>query len=150
VLAALLLLANAAATSRAPAAPTVAQPATGLDAATVAQPHPGGDRIMGVIDLDSSAVAGVPYPLTVFVYARAENTSAGPPLAALRLHVTSFPVAFVLGPEHAMIGGTLPPIVRVEARTDPDGNATTREPGALHGLVTRVELGATEVRILLK
>jgi cytochrome c-type biogenesis protein CcmH len=150
VIVALLLLANAAATSRAPAVRTVDPSATESGFASDPQAQHGGGRVTGVIELDSSAASSVIYPAVVFVYARLENVSVGPPLAALRLQVSSFPVEFSLGPEHAMTGGTLPRKVRIEARIDPDGNVTTREPDARHGFIDRVELGATNLRILLK
>jgi hypothetical protein len=142
VIGALIVLANATATPRpAPAAPT-------SDAFAIV-PDPDG-RISGVIELDRSAARGVVYPAIVFVYARPEAVSTGPPVAAVRLAVSSFPATFSLGPEDAMMGDALPAKVRIDARIDPDGNASTREPDASKGFVDRVALGARDLRIRLK
>jgi hypothetical protein len=109
-----------------------------------------GDRVSGVIALDPAAVSHVRYPAVVFIYLRPEHVTVGPPSAVLRLEVNSFPVAFSLGPENAMIGGRLPRTVRIEARIDLDGNATTHEPDARHGSIDRVALGSSSQRILVR
>jgi tetratricopeptide (TPR) repeat protein len=117
---------------------------------TVTRTDVAGDRVSGVIALDPSAASHVRYPAVVFVYLRPEQVTVGPPSAVLRLEVNAFPVAFSLGPENAMIGGRLPRTVRVEARIDPDGNATTREPDARHGSIDRVALGSSSLQILVR
>lgn len=150
VLAALIMLANATATSRLADGRPTEQRTTAPAVAGETQTQSGDERITGVIELDASVARSVTYPAVVFVYARPENVSAGPPVAALRLQVSSFPAAFSLGPEHAMMGGALPRKIRIDVRIDPDGNASTREPDAPHAFVDGVETGTTNLGIVLE
>jgi len=108
----------------------------------------GADRVSGTITLDPAA--RVQFPATLFVDARAEGVTSGPPVAVVRLVVTSFPLAFSLGPENAMMGGSLPAKVRVEARIDTDGNAMTRDAGAPSGVLDHVALGSNDLTLVLK
>ena len=64
----------------------------------------------------------------LFVFARDENVTAGPPAAVKRVEVTSFPITVDLSPADSMMGQPLPQRVRIEARLDADGNAMTKDP----------------------
>jgi len=108
-----------------------------------------GNRISGLVVLDTSVV-DVRLPTVVFVFARPEGTTSGPPVAAARLEATSFPLPFSLGPENSMTGGEIPAKLFVEARVDPDGNATTADSGAPRGARNGVPLGATGVTLVLR
>jgi cytochrome c-type biogenesis protein CcmH len=83
----------------------------------------------------------------LFIIAR--HGEAGPPLAVKRIPAPSFPLDFTLGPEDRMIqampfAGPL----RITARLDADGNATTRDPGDLQGSAPgTVDPGATGVAV---
>ena len=106
-------------------------------------------KISGRIELDPSIAAKTKMPAIVFVIAREENRK-GHPLLAKRLDVQRFPVTFVLGPEDAMMGGTLPSRVSLEARIDRDGDAATREPGAPVASLSGVALGTNDVVLRLR
>ena len=108
-----------------------------------------GSRISGLIVLDTSVI-DVRLPAVVFVFARPEGTTSGPPVAAARLEATSFPLPFSLGPEHSMAGGELPAKLLVEARIDLDGNATTADHRTPRGARGGVPLGATGVTLVLR
>lgn len=66
----------------------------------------------------------------LFVIVRPEGQTAGPPLAVRRIPRPEIPLTVEIGPDDAMIAGTLfPDRVVVEARIDQDGIATTRGAG---------------------
>jgi len=134
----LLVFANSAASDR----------VSGGGLGPTAKPVPG-NRISGLVVLDSSVV-DVRLPVVVFVFARPEGTTSGPPVVAARLETTSFPLPFSLGPEHSMVGGEMPAKLFVEARVDADGDATTAEPGAPRGTRDGVPLGATGVTLVVR
>lgn len=92
------------------------------------------------LSLDKAAAArsGV-----VFVFARAEGQTAGPPVAVKRINVTSFPVTVDLSSADSMMGQPFPQVVRVEARLDTDGDAATKSPNDPHAVVDRTTPGAT-------
>ena len=90
--------------------------------------------VRGTVTVASDLVDRIPAGATLFLIARAGTS--GPPLAVQRIPSPRFPMEFSIGPEDRMIAG-LPfsgPL-RVTARIDRDGNATTRSPGDLRGEV---------------
>lgn len=106
-------------------------------------------KISGRIELDPAIAAKVKTPAIVFVIARDQNNQ-GRPLLAKRIDVQRFPVAFSIGPEDAMMGGTVPARVFLEARIDADGNAATHEPGAPSASIDGVALGSNDVVLRLR
>jgi hypothetical protein len=110
---------------------------------------PSANGIRGTIALDPSIAARVHTPAVVYVIAR-DEAAKGHPILAKRLDVARFPVAFSLGPQDAMMGGTPPARVFLEARIDLDGDAATREPGAPSGSAGSVVMGASGVKLVLK
>ncbi len=98
--------------------------------AAASSEHP----IRGTVTIASHLVDRIPAGATLFLIAR--TGLSGPPLAVRRIASPRFPMEFSIGPEDRMIAG-LPfsgPL-RVTARIDRDGNATTRTPGDLRGAV---------------
>lgn len=92
----------------------------------------GGAPITGTIRLAEGLDAPVPRGAVLFLIGR--RSAGGPPLAVKRVADPRLPMEFSLGPEDRMIQ-TMPfagPI-RLSARIDADGNATSREPGDLQG-----------------
>jgi hypothetical protein len=100
----------------------------------------GEDGVQIVLDLDSSAKSksGV-----VFVLARQEGVSAGPPVAVKRLQADSFPMTFVMTAADSMMGQPLPAKMRIEARLDADGDVVTKNPGEPFGVKDGVVSGST-------
>jgi hypothetical protein len=105
-----------------------------------------GPPISGTVRL-ADGLPAVPDGAVLFIIAR--RGEAGPPLAVKRVTAPRFPLDFTLGPEDRMIqampfAGPL----RISARVDTDGNATTRTPGDLQGSARGdVEPGASGVEV---
>lgn len=112
-------------------------------AAPTMPPAPGGRRgappvaasgkpIRGTITLAPELAGRVPPGGVLFLIARAG--AGGPPMAVKRVANPEFPLDFVLGPEDRMMD-TMPFAgpVRITARVDSDGNASTKTPGDLDG-----------------
>ncbi len=85
-----------------------------------------GEAIRGEVRAPADgAAAGA----ALFLYVRAAGVEGGPPLAVQRHPAGALPLEFAIGPESAMIPGTVfPGRVTVEARLDADGDAATRSP----------------------
>ena len=78
----------------------------------------------------------------LFVFARDENVTAGPPAAVKRVEVTSFPITVDLSSADSMMGQPLPQRVRIEARLDADGNAMTKDPADPKASADHIPAGA--------
>jgi cytochrome c-type biogenesis protein CcmH len=109
----------------------------------------GGRSVSGVIDLDPAARAALRPGAVVFVMLRESGFGAGPPLAARRLPVSSFPLAFEIGQADAMAGGQVPDDVLVEARLDTDGDPITRPPSDPYGREDHVKIGTRGLHLVL-
>jgi cytochrome c-type biogenesis protein CcmH len=114
-----------------------------------AEAAPAGPGIEGVLELDASVAGQVPAGSLVFVTVRPVGVEGGPPVAVKRLTPPSFPARFAIGPGDSMMGGELPPKVRIEARVDPDGDPLTRSPSDPSARVDSVDSGAKDVRLVL-
>lgn len=99
---------------------------------------PSGTNVKVTLSLDPSVKSrtGV-----VFVIAR--NPAGGPPVAAKRLDARSLPLTFDFGAADSMMGQPLPPTFRLEARLDPDGDASSRNPTDPKAVQENVSPGAT-------
>jgi len=110
-----------------------------------------GEPIQGRIELAPGLEGAQPVDGVLFVIARAQGASGGPPLAVLRIPAPRFPLEFTIGPADVMI-----PSMRFEgslsltARLDADGNAMTRGDEDLSSAVEGPVLpGTSGVRLLL-
>ena len=129
-----------------PAMPTAPRgaPPMGAEAAPAS-----GAPVRGTVEIADELRERVPRGGVLFVIARSEG--GGPPLAVKRVVDPEFPLDFEIGPGDRMIeqmpfAGPL----RLSARLDADGNATTRNPGDLQGTVPgTLEPGARGVRVVL-
>jgi hypothetical protein len=84
-------------------------------------------EIRGTIEAPANATGGV-----LFLFVRPAGATGGPPLAVQRIPSPTFPLAFTIGPQDAMVAsGPFPQRVTLTARLDGDGNAMTEEPGDL-------------------
>jgi len=97
----------------------------------------------GTLQLASGLEGAVPSGAVLFLVAR--SPAGGPPVAVKRVASPRFPMAFELGPDDRMIEA-IPfsgPLL-LSARVDGDGNATSRQPGDLSGVLAEpVEPGAS-------
>jgi cytochrome c-type biogenesis protein CcmH len=96
------------------------------------------------LDLDPSAKqrSGI-----VFVIAR--NPAGGPPVAVKRIVATTFPMNVEITSADSMMGQSLPPSFRIEARLDADGDPLTKPPTDPAAMQDGVAPGAS-VRLALK
>ena len=111
----------------------------------------GSEPIRGEIDLAPELVATRPGGAILFVIARPQGATGGPPLAVLRIPSPDFPFTFSIGPENVMIPSMqfVGPI-SLSARLDADGNAMTRGPGDISSdTAETLSPGATGVRLTL-
>jgi hypothetical protein len=90
--------------------------------------------IEGTVDLAPDLASRVPAGAVLFMIAR--TAEQGPPLAVVRIADPEFPFAFSIGPENRMIQSMpFAGEIRISARIDSDGNAASRSPGDLQGVV---------------
>lgn len=104
--------------------------------------------ITGTVALAPSLRPQVPPGGVLFIIARRGN---GPPLAVKRIFKPTFPLAFALGPEDQMVGGTrFEGEVTLLARVKRDGTAGPPAPGDLEGWPRGpVRVGQRGVEIVL-
>ena len=92
----------------------------------------GDESIRGVITLAGGLDDRVPEGSVLFVVARTGNS--GPPLAVVRIPSPRFPLDFEIGPDDRMIRSRpFEGPLRLSARVDGDGDASSRGPGDLLG-----------------
>ncbi|MCU0241174.1 MAG: hypothetical protein MUF51_01975 [Vicinamibacteria bacterium] len=91
-----------------------------------------------------------PEKACIYVILRPSGPTPGAPLAVRRLPAGPFPLAFEIGGGDSMMGGGLPKQVRLEARLDSDGSVDTKETDTPRAVIESVELGATDVQLVLK
>jgi hypothetical protein len=89
---------------------------------------------------------------TIFISARLSTGWQGAEslVAAQRLEADSFPRAFSLGPEDAMLpGAAFRGPLTITVRVDKDGDPLTRRAGDLYGRAANVALGTAHLVIAL-
>lgn len=88
------------------------------------------------------------------LYVSLRDPAGGPPLAARKIPVTSWPIAFeIRASDQIAMGGSprpLPAAFVVSARLDADGDPMTREPGAPEARIEGVSAGQAELAITLR
>jgi len=135
--------------AQASTAPAAANAHAGLDAPADPAPRSEGPRVSGTIDLDPSLRNTLAPGAILFVFARAAGATEGPPVAVKRLPAT-FPAPFELSQADSMMGQPLPDRLLIEARLDSDGDPTTRPPTDPKARLDKVNVGRTDVRLILK
>ncbi len=107
--------------------------------------------IRGEIDLDPDLAMARPDGGVLFVIARPQGMTAGPPLAVLRIPSPEFPLDFSIGPENVMIPTMqFAGEISLSARLDADGNAMTRGAGDISSpVVEGLTPGSQDVRLVL-
>ena len=110
---------------------------------------PAGAPIRGTLRLAPELASAQPAGAVLFLVAR--HDAPGPPVAVKRIEAPRFPFEFEIGPDDRMIksmpfSGPL----RLTARLDSDGNATSRTPGDIQGLArAAVSPGDSGIEIVL-
>jgi hypothetical protein len=88
--------------------------------------------IEGTIELAPELAGSVPPNAVMFLMAHGE--AGGPLVAAQRIAIQRFPIAFSIGSaDHMMAAGSFAGPLQISARIDTDGNAATRDAGDLLG-----------------
>ncbi len=108
-----------------------------------------GAPISGTVRVADGLSDSVPIGAVLFIIAR--RSAPGPPLAVKRISAPRFPLEFSLGPDDRMIQAIpFEGPLQVTARVDADGNATSRDPGDLHGTAPgSFQPGATGIELLI-
>jgi hypothetical protein len=103
----------------------------------------------GTIQVAPALAGQIPDSAVLFLIARTAAT--GPPLAVKRLPTPQFPFDFSIGPDDRMIQAMpFQGPIRLSARIDADGNATTRSPGDLQtNSDTAYDPGARSITLLI-
>lgn len=102
------------------------------------------------LDIDPAAKGRIPPNGVIFLLARPEGVSSGPPLAVKRVMPGAFPMSVAIGAADSMMGQPLPAKVRIEARYDADGNAMTRSPEDLNAVADGVAVGTAAITMKLR
>jgi hypothetical protein len=109
--------------------------------------------IAGALKLDGKTKDKVKPGDTIFVVVRGMPTSDAPQgqvLAVRRLDAATFPMTFQIDSRDAMIAGTtLKPPVTLNVRVDKDGDAITKNPGDVVGVVTLKTLPVEHLSLTL-
>ncbi len=128
----------------APAAPAPAPAAAPASSGMPASGAASGASVRITLDLDPSVKQR-----TGIVFVIVRNPAGGPPVAVKRVVATSFPFNLELTAADSMMGQSLPPSFRLEARLDSDGNAMTKPATDPSATQEGVAPGAS-VRLALK
>lgn len=140
--------AAAAAGPVATGAPTGTPTATAAPTASPGAATAGG-RVAGQVSVSDALKARIGPRDTLYIVARAPE--GGPPLAATRVAVGSFPATFSLDDAMAMVPGNVLSRhreVTVVARISASGNPIA-QPGDLEGRLTGVAVGSTGVKLVI-
>ena len=86
----------------------------------------------------------------VFLTARPEGVTGGPPTWVRRIELDTLPMPFTLGPGDAMLGGATPAKLVLTARLDRDGDAGSKGPDDAVATSAAVAPGATGVTLTLE
>jgi len=125
--------------------------AEGSEVAPAAGGSAGAPPITGEITIAPEVASAQPAGGVLFVIARPQGMTAGPPLAVLRIPSPDFPLAFSIGPENVMIPSMqFAGEISISARLDADGNAMTRTAGDISsGTAEKLTPGTTGVSLSL-
>ncbi len=105
-----------------------------VDPTTADSVPAGSSNIEGTVELVPDLADSVPAGAVLFLIAR--TAERGPPLAVVRIADPEFPFPFSIGPENRMIQSMpFAGEIRISARVDSDGDASSRSPGDLQGAV---------------
>lgn len=138
-------------------APPEARPIAEAGSKTPDGMKPAGDSmpneilLEGKISVDEKFAEKVPEGATLFLMGRpAAQGEAGPPVLVKKIHPVVLPANFKLtGGDTMMAGREMPASFHLSARLDQDGDAISRTPGDLTGMVAKIDRGASEIELVL-
>jgi cytochrome c-type biogenesis protein CcmH len=128
-----------------------AQTANGTPDGTGAPPptSSGGPSESVVVVVDLPKGQSAPPNALLFVIVREAGFASGPPVAVKRVPATGFPLTITLSDKDSMAGESLPPLVRIDARIDGDGDPLTKNPRDPVASEDNVKRGTGQVRLVL-
>ena len=104
--------------------------------------------ISGTIEFAEAITSKIPEKGVLFLIARPQGVTEGPPMAAKKHSLIRFPFAFKIGQENVMMeGNSFEGKIKITARWDLDGMPKA-SPDDVEGSVT-VTAGSTDVKIVL-
>lgn len=138
---------NAGDNSRAP--DRTALPPSRAEGSATSTAARGAAPIEGLVELSGELAEARPAGAVLFVIARPEGVTAGPPLAVLRIADPEFPYSFSIGPANVMIPSMrFEGAISLSARLDADGNAMTRSADDISSpILSSLAPGATGVKL---
>lgn len=106
--------------------------------------------VTGTIKVSDALKDKIPANATLFIVARPHG-AGGPPALVKRVSGVTFPYEFRLASDDVMMpNAPVPEALSVSARVDQDGDAISRSPGDLMGMVkTPVAKGSSGVELVL-
>ena len=132
--------------------PVAGAPPGGRPEADVAAPAAtssgsAGSSVVVVVDLPRGVT--VPQGAILFVMAREAGFDTGAPVAVKRVPAVNFPITVTLSEKDSMAGESLPGLMRIDARVDPDGDPMSKNPTDPVGSEDNVRPGAGQVLLVL-
>jgi len=106
--------------------------------------HADSGTISGTISLGK----GMALPSGAVIFIAARPPSGGPPMAVKKIANPTFPLAFSLSQENAMMGGAFTGNVELTVRASQAGDPMSRTPGDLFGTL-KTKVGAAKVKVTL-
>ena len=104
----------------------------------------------GTISVSEELKAKTPQGVLFITGRPSAQGTKGPPTLVKRIASPKFPIAFELTDRDLMMKGmVVPQELTVQVRLDQDGDAISRMPGDLSGLVEGVKMGAKDLKITL-
>jgi cytochrome c-type biogenesis protein CcmH len=117
------------------------------DVAAPTTPGSAGNSVIVVVDLPRGVT--VPQGAILFVMAREAGFDTGAPVAVKRVPAVNFPITVTLSEKDSMAGESLPGLMRIDARVDPDGDPMSKNPTDPVGSEDNVRPGAGQVLLVL-
>lgn len=116
-----------------------------------AAPKVDGPFVSGTIALADSVKDKAPKGAALFIMARIEGMTAGPPVLVKRVNDVTLPYTFTLEQGDLMMqAATLPERLSLQARLDQDGDAMSKAPGDIVGASKEgFKIGSSNIDVAL-
>lgn len=142
-------ISSAAETEAVAGPPAAGAPASAPPETDSASPAAAGSGSSVVVVVNLPQGVTVPPGAILFVMAREAGFDTGAPVAVKRVPAMNFPITVTLSEKDSMAGESLPGLMRIDARIDPDGDPMTKNPTDPVGSEDNVRPGAGQVLLVL-
>lgn len=130
-----------------PAGATTADDHDHPDPAVAPAAGSSGNAVVVVVDVPRGVT--VPAGAILFVMAREAGFDSGAPVAVKRVPAVNFPITVTLSEKDSMAGESLPGLMRIDARIDPDGDPMSKSPSDPVAHEDNVRPGAGQILLVL-